>query len=690
MYNKKLNRIALICLPSLCFLTNAYPLFTSAFASMEEIVVTANRSDQKITLVSHNIAAIDDSDLDLTQHTHINESLFRVSGAWISRGNGQEHLTALRSPVLTGAGGCGAFLMAQDGISLRASGFCNVNELFESNSEQAGRIEVIKGPGPALYGSNAMHGIVNIISPELKNQKHSALSVEAGPHDYYRTEFSAGNTSWRLDANGTTDGGFKDDSGFGQQKFTLRHKSEKDAGTITSTLSYSNLNQETAGFIQGFESYKSDGSRRDNPNPEAFRDARSARLHSRIEKQLEAGGTLVITPYARYAAMDFLQHFLPGQALEENGHSSVGIQSTWYQSFDQTEWILGLDAEYTLGFLKEFQKDPTPGSAFLQETIPGGWHYNYEVDAIVVAVFTQLTVSLGDRTRLIAGVRVEHVDYDYNNRMLDGRTRDDGTPCGFGGCRFNRPADRTDVFTNISPKLGMTYSLANNHQLYAQLSQGFRAPQTTELYRLQNSQSVSRIDSEEIESLEIGFRGNSARLTYDVSVFSMQKDNFIFRDTNRINIDNGETSHLGIETSLAFEIRDNLAVTLNATLAKHRYENNPALSVFDVEGNDIDTAPREILSAQLNWQLTDSSQLELEWIHMGEYYEDPENLHPYEGHDLFNLRYSNHISEDWSLSARLINATDEAYAERADFGFGSDRYFVGEPVSLYLTVKRNF
>ncbi|MCB1693137.1 MAG: TonB-dependent receptor plug domain-containing protein, partial [Pseudomonadales bacterium] len=108
---------------------------------LEEIVVTAARTDQTIADTPSNIGVVSADELALIGATHINESLQRVSGAWISRGNGQEHLTALRSPVLTGAGACGAFLMLEDGIPLRASGFCNVNELFDANSEQARRIE---------------------------------------------------------------------------------------------------------------------------------------------------------------------------------------------------------------------------------------------------------------------------------------------------------------------------------------------------------------------------------------------------------------------------------------------------------------------------------------------------------------------------------------------------------------------
>ena len=47
------------------------------------------------------------------------------------------------------AGACGAFLLLEDGFALRPPGFCNVNELFETNTEQARAIEVTRGPGSA-------------------------------------------------------------------------------------------------------------------------------------------------------------------------------------------------------------------------------------------------------------------------------------------------------------------------------------------------------------------------------------------------------------------------------------------------------------------------------------------------------------------------------------------------------------
>ena len=652
---------------------------------LEEIVVTANRHDQQIGTLATNISLIDEEVLEFVSHTHINEVMQRVSGTWISRGNGQEHLTAIRSPVLTGAGGCGAFLMAQDGISLRASGFCNVNELFESHSEVAERIEVIKGPGSALHGSNALHGMVNVITPSISTG-HRSVQLEGGPHEYYRLKLDYSGENWRADFSGTTDDGYKDDSGFDQQKLTTKFRGSLADFEATTTLSMTNLNQETAGFVQGYKAYEDAGLKRDNPNPEAFRDARSARLYSKLEKQLANGKYLTITPYARYIDMTFMQHFLPGQAIEENGHTSVGFQSSL---FTENAWIVGFDGEFTQGFLEETQPNPTPGSPFLMETIPQGDHYDYEVDASTLAVFAQYTLALSDTTDLVFGARYEWLSYDYENKMLDGRTKDDGTPCGFGGCRFSRPADREDTFNNFSPKMGLIHQFNDAHQLYAQVARGFRAPQATELYRLQAGQSVSNIDSEELDSLELGFRGGADRLSYDLSLYTMAKDNFIFRDTTRSNVDNGETSHRGVELTLNWQFTNTLNGNLYWTYAKHLYENNPELVRVDIKDNDIDTAPRNMGSANISWQPKDWIHSELEWVHMGKYYMDPENTTQYDGHDLFNLRISMNFGDAWTGFFRVMNLTDTDYAERADFGFGNERYFVGEPISLYVGIRHS-
>lgn len=655
---------------------------------LEEVVVTAAKIDQTIADVGTNIDRI--TDLDGIGQTHINETLQRTPGVWISRGNGQEHLTAIRSPVLTGAGACGAFLMAQDNLPLRASGFCNVNALFDVNSEQAARIEVVKGPAGVLYGSNAMHGMINVITPPL--DEHSSISAEAGPHDYYRTKITAGTSRWRLDVNHTTDGGYKHDSGFDQQKANFKFSAALLGFELTNVLSISNLNQETAGFIFGNKAYKDSHLARQNPNPEAYRDSSSIRLYSIMTKSLNHS-ELVLTPYVRHTRMEFIQHFLPGQAIEKNGHESVGLQTAWHFK----NWLIGAEFEFTEGFLQETQPNTTNSdSAFLVATIPQGDHYDYDVDARTLALFSQYTKSMGSNSKLTLAARYEQVKYDYANNLSTGRSRADGSLCGFGGCRFNRPANRSDSFSNFSPQLNFSHYLTSTQQLYLQLARGYRAPQTTELYRLQGGQTVSEIDSEQLDSLEIGFRGsvpdfiNNNRLNYDLSLYQLKKDNFIFRDSNRASVDNGKTSHTGLEINLSVALSNTISTDWVMTYARHQYENNPAFSAqtaTSIMHNDIDTAPRKLGSIRLTWQPAQPLTTELELVYLGKYYTDPENNHSYPGHTIINLRSHYNINNKSQIFIRLINLTNKKYAERADFAFGSERYFVGEPASIYVGIK---
>ncbi|TDF35146.1 TonB-dependent receptor [Alteromonadaceae bacterium M269] len=650
-------------------------------SQLETIVITANRSDTQLSDVIGNASQLLSEELADIGQIHVNESLIRVPGTWISRGNGQEHLTAIRSPVLTGAGGCGAFFIAQDGISLRGPGFCNVNQLFDVNTEQAGAIEVIRGPGSSLYGSNAVHGIINVITPDVFTSQ-DYLGFDAGPHSYFRGSLGLShktdNQAFGVFGNVTNDGGYKDESGFDQQKFDFIHQITSGDYNIKSVLSVANLNQETAGFIEGFEAFRDESRKRENPNPEAFRDSKAVRGYSRIEKVINDNSSFSITPYFRYTDMRFIQHFVPWQPIEENGQRSLGVQGQYRLTRNDVEYSFGLDIDLTDGFLTEEQFiDFSPN-------IPIGDHYDYDVLGTTISPYVNVDWVLSDRTRLNAGVRYDYTDYDYDNNLST------GSACApeVTNCRFIRPESQTRSFNNFSPTLGITHEWRTEQLLYAKASRGFRAPQATELFRLQQGQISADLDSEELTAFELGFRGQAAALFYDVALFLQDKDNFIFQDTNRQNVSNGETRHRGVELDLRYQITPTFDASFSGTFARHTYENNILISrTTNINGNDIDTAPRRITNFRLGWQATEDIRTELEWINLASYYLNPENTAEYDGHNLVNLRTHWQTSERIQLSARITNLTDTDYAERADFGFGNFRYFVGEPRSLYVSVR---
>ena len=84
-------------------------------------------------------------------------------------------------------------------------------------------------------------------------------------------------------ANTTSDGGYKRSSGFDQHKGTLRHRFDGERYSVDSIFTATKLEQDTAGFITGFEAYKDSDRKKENPNPEAYRDADSLHFQSTVE-----------------------------------------------------------------------------------------------------------------------------------------------------------------------------------------------------------------------------------------------------------------------------------------------------------------------------------------------------------------------------------------------------------------------
>ncbi|MEH6556549.1 MAG: TonB-dependent receptor [Oceanicoccus sp.] len=667
---------------------------------IETVTVTASRSEQSLGASTASLSVVSEEDLLTISHIHISEALSRVPGVWVSRGNGQESLTAIRSPVLTGAGSCGSFTVAEDGIPARATGFCNVNQLFDINTEQAQRIEVLRGPGTVLHGSDALHGVINVITKAPASEQETLISLEAGSNDFYRAKISQSGTNgehgYRINLNGVTDGGYKDDSGFDQQKMTARHDFNRDNLSIQSLLSISNLNQETAGYVEGKDAYKDDDRKRENPNPEAFRDTESYRLQSQITLELDNGGSFIATPYARYTDMDFLMHFLPGTPLEENGQKGVGIQTAYIRPVNQNLMLTqGFDAEYTDAFLKQSQD-------FGFSSFPQGQQYDYDVTAKLLAAFITADYQLLPTTTLSAGTRYEYLEYDYDNRMIDGNTAEDGSECvngftGAVGCRYTRPSDSTDDFDNWSVNAGINHQINDSLAGIVRLAHGFRAPQATEMYRLQNGQLEANLDSEEINSLEIGLRGARENISFNLTTFYMTKTNTIFQSSDRLNLADGKSEHYGLEYDLTWQLSSQWDVNVAGTFARHYYDSNvstpgPSSAItIESDGNDIDTAPRHMSSVQLGWTPTEDIRAELEWVSMGKYYTDIDNLHSYDGHDLLSLRVIQQLSKNISIGLRINNLTDTDYAERADYtGFNGDRYFIGEPRSYRGNITYTF
>jgi iron complex outermembrane receptor protein len=650
----------------------------------EELFVTANRSSRTALDLIGNTAKISSESIRITNAQHIYELGVRATGTWISRGSGQENLTAIRSPVLTGPGACGAFLFLEDSIPIRPTGFCNVNELFEIPSELANAVEILRGPSNALFGSNGLHGTINVLMPEPGGEPAWNGSLETGPDNFWRAKGGLSDEKIALGILADNYSGWRESSGYDQQKVFFRLDQDAADSTWRFGFDYTSLNQDTAGFIRGEDAYKDSSLRKTNPDPDAFRNADSQRFYARWMPDADhalAGSDVRF--YARNSDMEFLQHFLPGKPLEENGQISSGIMASLEQAWGENSiYTVGLDLEVADGYLKEFQQADI-GSP----TRPQGLHYDYDVFSIMAAPFAQLEHSFGSAWTAVAGLRLEYLLYDYDNRMLDGNTADNGAPCA-EPCLFSRPADRTDDFLNLAPNIGLNYRFNPSTTGYLTLSRGFAAPQVTELYRLQSGQSVADLDTETLDSLELGVHWSGSILYLEAAGFGMLKRNSVFRDANGFNLSDGKTRHYGIEAQADLNLDSGLYAGLAATYARHEYNFNRDVARGEMirKGNDVDTAPRTMGSLHVGYDIP-PGLLELEWVHMGSYQLNAANTAKYDGHDILNLRGVWRIADRWAAAIRLNNIADDDYADRADFAFGSYRYLPARGRELFLEIS---
>ncbi len=666
-------------------LTAATVLPASAGAAddmMDRMVVTNTRTDQALRDQAGNVALLSAEDIEFIRPDHIAEALNRLPGVYLHRNNGFDHLTSIRSPILTGGAGAGSYLFLENGVPLRAAGFANVNGLNEASTEFFGGLEVVRGPGSALYGNNAVHGLINVLLPDVAANPGTLLSASVGSFRRYRglatVNGSVGNHDLYAGLSLVSDDGWRDDAGVDQQKLLLQWATTKGDVSILTTLAAQNLNQESAGFIQGDAfAFENTALARTNPSPDAFRDSRSIRLASRVDWQKSDALTLSFTPYFRANDLDFKLTFLPSQALEETGHWSVGLLSAAYWSLPGGhEIIAGFDVERTNGTLREEQFIPTIFS-FTQ-----GLHYDYDVTSVVLAGYGQGTWVVNDRINIVGGLRVEYTEYDYTNN----------TESNIVG-RFLRPADRTDGFLVATPKLGVVIDLSEDVTTYFRYARGARAPQTTDLYRLQINQTVGEVEVESLDSVELGFRGGTGPFSFDLAAYYAFKRNFFFRDADGFNEPFGRTRHIGVELEFLLEITKGLALAFSGTHARHTYRfdrevESPVTEIIQF-GDDVDTAPRLLGTTRLIWNPLDTATVELAWTFVGDYFTDPSNSNRYPGHQVLDLKGTWDINPHLQLFAAIRNLANADYANRADFAFGSARFFPAEDraVSGGITVQ---
>jgi len=685
---------------------------------LETIVITASGSANTLADTAASIGVIAEHEIEELNPTHPAELMNRIPGVNIVQvgSSGEGVMAAIRQPVSTSP----VYLYLENGVPTRAAGFFNHNALYEVNVSGANGVEVIKGPGSALYGSDAIGAVVNILSGRPPREDAFSLNVEGGEDGYGRVQLKGAKLIGNQGFTGKLD--IADNDGWREQTASERASFTGSWNTligddwrVNTVFTGTILDYETGGSGLRYEDYKDESEQFGNLI--GYRDVRAFRISSAFERDF-SNSSLSITPFLRSNDLEYVATWtlntgrvsppppwcpscsasLDSQDahINESGHDSIGTLIKWDYDLGADSFVVtGLDIDYSAGYQKQTyieRSDTDTGDYWLAYT-PAGLLYDYDVDVLSLSPFVHYENQLSTALRISAGLRYDYSRYDYEDNMA----------AGVVDPLHLRPEDQAVDFEHLSPKLGLTYQFSADINGYASYRHAFRVPSSDQLFRSGSTADSTDLEPVKVDSFDIGLRGNlTERIAFDSSIYYMLKEDDVLSvlDGNtgaRRNTNAGETEHYGIELGLDIILSETVDLYIAYTQSEHRYKDWQDRS-GDYSGNDMPNAPENFANVRLRYgpAWLNGGRMEMEWIHQGEHWIDEQNddddratdRDTYEGHDLMNIRANYRLSPQLELSLRVLNVTDELYAETTSKW--GPTYTPGRPRSAFVGAKYTF
>ena len=649
---------------------------------LDEVVVTASRVEEKIKEAPVTINVISEEEIENVKPRNAADVLQRIPGVNSSSLGAESALTSIRIPThFTNP----YTLVLVDGVPTSSYGSGSAGSFSEINSDNIARIEVVKGPGSALYGSNAIGGIINIITKDPTAKPQVKLWTELGSYDQWRSGLggsaSGDKLSFNFDLNYINSDNWREYSAVDKKAGNLKLQYlPTDQSLLTFKLDYVNFDNESSGTLRE-EDFNAD-----------WQQSYNTFTYSKLEK---ISPLLSYTHYFNKAefkttlAYRGLDHeVLPNYGIRPKGPraysgtfsdiegSDVDLQFLYSHNFEflNSKLIAGVD------FQRGNTETDTHNLAvtwdqsvnkFTDYTM-GNLSKSYDVTTDVGAPYLQYQLTLVEQVKLVVGGRYDSLEYEVDDKLSTNNS------------------DDMD-FSHFSPKIGLTYDITPSLNSYASYSEGFVVPTTSQLFT--SSWANSNLEPEQAENYEVGLRSSfwKRKIGFDLALYSMEiTDKIVTKDINswvKKYVNAGETSQRGVEVTATLRPVDYASLTFAYTYAKNKYETYITGNA-DYSGNSMERSPEHHLNARLAVLPMQNLWIELEMDSVSSQYSDPDNRHQYSRPTLFNLR-AKYDWKDWSLWAHLLNVTDQEYASYVSYSSSDDvtTYFPGSPITLIAGIS---
>jgi iron complex outermembrane receptor protein len=485
-----------------------------------------------------------------------------------------------------------------------ADGFTDFETLEILNTES---VQVYKGANALRFGGSTLGGAINFDSKTGHTAAPLEVYAQTGSFGFFKGQVASGRVlgdfNYYASYARTDVGGFREYSGQRRDRVNV-HLGQRLSENLDLRAFYwfANVEEDLPGSLS---QTAIDADRRAaDPNNVDNRFGRDYKLHHvglQLRAELGEGTQLDVAPYFQHR--DIVH---PIFRVLDQVSDDIGLEA---RVQDERE-LGGRESRFTLG-----AQWASGENRNLQYVNAGGTSGALAKDqddiAGTVAVYAEEVFGLTDRAKVVAGAR-----WARDRRELVDRFLSDG--------------DQTDerTYEAFQPKLGMLYELPSvSGQIFANASRMYEPPLMLEVNSLAGPGFID-LSAQRAWQFEIGTRGSSGELQWDVSAYDLEIDDEIininvqpfpgapFTVPTYRNAD--KTRHLGIEAALAHRIdgdvfvpRDRLGVRLAYTWGSFEYVEDATYA-----GNRLPGTPDHYLQAELEYHhpMGLSIKPNLEWV----------------------------------------------------------------------------
>jgi len=665
-------------------------LLAESIVELEPVSVTATGVEESVLEQPLSISTKGEEEVKLDQVIFQKDLLNSLAGVRVEQtGSVIGHTTAIRMPRSTSS----YYLFLQDGIPVQSSGFFNHNGLAYTTFQTATSVEVLKGAGTALYGSDAVAATVNVKSLKKPSKEKEVIVKGMGGSDGYgsgsveMSDTIDEKNAYRANVSYMYSDGWRDHTRADRYEANIRYDHNiDDDNDVKIMFNFSRTDAEQADSFSDYDNIKN-GSTAASDDPDYFdalektdvkRKFDYARISAEWTNYAYNDLEISVTPYVRYNRNRYIATWNDNLPSNDNELNTVGLlqRNTYDTSWGRV--IFGFDTEYTQSSLELNQDFDLTVAGWGGATYTKGALYDYDVDYFAIAPYLHVDYDISKKLMLSAGVRYDYNHYDYKNNLADNSYDGSG--------KYFRPEDRTDDFNHLSPKLALSYKAMDDMNVYARYANGFRIPQASRLYSVSSGYENINLDPEKSNTFELGMKKYFSQKSYfELATYYMTISDTMVRDRDVNGYRNGgKTIHKGIELTTLVQMTKDIAGRVAYSYSKHRYDNDS-----NYGNNEMQQAPNNMANIRLILTPTALKGLRVmaEYQYVGSWYLDDTESEKYDGYDIGNLKADYAYDKQIRIFAKVNNITDERYATSARYAWGNHDYTPGDPRQFYAGLE---